>query len=118
MRTDNPIVTKADPYSVDEENQLTEDQRIRLFSEALRAKTDESRLRRLRVLHAEGAQSTFDRAPEACRSTDAHARMVGADVLSQLAFRSNKRFWKESNALLLTLLKMRMPRSSSLRCSR
>jgi HEAT repeat protein len=98
-------VTKVDPYSIDEENQLTEDQRIRLFNEALRAKTDESRFRRIRVLHADGAQSTFDRAAEACRSTHPHSRMVGADVLSQLAYRSSKRFWKESIALLLTLLK-------------
>jgi HEAT repeat protein len=98
-------VSRKEPYSIDEENQLTEDLRIRLFDEALRAKTDESRFRRIRVLHLDGAQSTFDRAAEACRSTDPHSRMVGAELLSQLAYRGSKRFWKESIPLLLALLK-------------
>jgi HEAT repeats len=92
------------PYKITGEGQLTEAQRERLFQEALAGKTDASRFRRIRVLHTDGAQSTFERAAQACGSTDARHRMVGADVLGQLGYPSGKLFWRESVPILMPLL--------------
>jgi HEAT repeat protein len=76
----------------------------RLITEALSMKSVSARDRRVWQLQTLGSREVFDRAARLCQSRAVERRELGADILAQLGYQTNKPFKTESLPILTALL--------------